>query len=258
MITTEWYALQIVLSLLIIIVSTCLLHLLAEKQFDRSSQTDSNDQRWLRLGVSLSFAHIISGSCMFSTATITLLVRHYGGLLLEMEMIDAHSYTLSIICVMLHTICIMINDFKLTLQDSALPEENNFYIALIWVATSLCFTLFLFLRRNHDMLKILSIVALLVDIMLIVAYLEIIRRSYIALQRVREFGYEFAGPCPVSGRSKHFLILGVLIAASLVLFSVPLAFERLIWRQNKAVSLMCVCLNAISQALICITRLSIK
>ena len=187
-----------------------------------------------------------------------MFINHYIGSVPEMVKVEIYVLTLTVICSMLHNCSIMINDYKFTSRQDALSEENLFYIILTWISTSLCAMLLTFVKVHHEVTKILCIIILIMDIFLLVCYTEICRRIIASFKREHEFGHEYFAAQLMNDRSRYFLFLGVLLAASLIIFTVPFTLERLIWKQNDVVSYICVMLNSVSQGLICLIRLYLR
>ena len=255
MTSSSWLTLQLILSLIVILINICLFHLLTG---GHQRYGPYFKHRWRKLGLSLAFAHVLSGSCMLTAGILTLSINHYTGPIQEMVKVETYILTLTVICAMLHNCSIMINDFKFTSRQNASAQENLFYIILIWISTSLSAFLLTFVRIHHEVTKILCAIILMADIFLFISYFEICRRTFVAFKREHEFGHEYFAARLMNDRSRHFLFLGVLLSASLITFTTPFTLERLIWQQNDVVSYICVTLNSVSQGLICIIRLYLK
>jgi len=259
MISNEWLILQLLFPLLVILVNITIFHYLHGKWTQKNSAAFITprsffDLNWKKVGISLSFSHVLSGACLLITAILSLLIHHFVGYYSFMKRVEAFVLLMAVINNMFHIVIIMINDYKRVNLAEVLPGENNFFIVVTWISTALSSLLLFFVQSEHEITQIFSILILTTDTFLFICYIEIIRRTVIEKYREQNHLIENEND---SGRvisreyfNQHYLFLGLLLATSFFLFTIPFAVERLLWQQNHVVSYICVTLNATLQGVI--------
>lgn len=251
----NWFIFQLVLSLMVVIIHIFLFHFLVtcERKYGSCFK-----KRWKTICISLSFCHILTATCLVVLCTLRLLVSGYLMPREAMDTAEVYVFASSSLCSMFHVITVMVNDIRYLIHNSTIPEENIFYIIVSWVATLTNACLLGFVESQHQVLYILAVIALAMSILLFFAYIEISRRIIIQLKRSEEFNEESATEDLMTAWSSHFVYVGLPLAVSFIIFTIPYALERLVWHQNNIISLMCVGLNAMSQGMIVILRIQLS
>ena len=226
-----------------------------------------------KFGMSLSLLHVLSGACLLVITVISLLTHHISGFYPSLGHMEIFTLLMTLTCNMFHMLGIMINDFKTACRAAVLAEENNFYIFFMWTSTLVCTVLMFLVKLDAELANMFSYIFLATDAFLILCYIDIVRRSIVtnqrrmdarthqvglynnmAVRRPRDIKYGL-----VRWHSHyHHLFLGVLLTTTYVVFSVPFALERFLWRKNFMVSYICVALNSISQGVIFGIRAYVK
>ena len=251
----NWFIFQLVLSLMVVIIHIVLFHFLVTCERKYGSYFK---KRWKAICISLSFCHMLTATCLVVLCALRLLVSGYLMPREAMDTAEVYVFASSSLCSMFHVITVMVNDIRYLLHNSTIPEENTFYIVVSWVSTLTSACLLGFVESQHQVLYILAVIALAMSILLCFAYIEISRRIIIQLKRSDEFGEESATEELLTPWSRHFVYMGVLLAISFIIFTIPYALERLLWHQNNIISLMCVGLNAVSQGMVIIIRIQLN
>ena len=251
----NWFIFQLVLSLMVVIIHIFLFNFLVtcEQKYESYFK-----KRWKTICISLSLCHMLTATCLVVLCALRLLVSGYLMPREAMDTAEVYVFASSSLCSMFHVITVMVNDIRYLLHNSTIPEENLFYIVVSWAATFTSACLLGFAESQHQVLYILAVIALAMSILLFFAYIEISRRIIIQLKRSDEFGEESTTEELPTTWSRHFVYMGVLLAVSFVIFTIPYALERLLWHQNNIISMMCVGLNAVSQGMIMIIRIQLN
>lgn len=247
--TFEWSILQLVFSCIVIFVNSTLLYLLSFSKL----RDDAHFEKCLkRLGISLAFSHILSAACLIAADTITLFVHHYIGAYFASTMVKVETFILSVtvISVLFHMTCMMVNDFKFVNNIRMFTEENTFYLVVVWISTSLCAFLMFFVYTEDKITEIFCVVIIITNALLAVSYGDILRRTVVQFRRAEEFGCAYVAARLQLARKQNLLFFGIMLTSSFIVFTVPFSLERLLWQQNHVVSYICVTLNSILQGLI--------
>ena len=209
-ISNEWLILQLLFPLLVILVNITLFHYLHGRRRDSvvfSPPSLLLEDHLKKLGISLSFSHVLSGACLFVTAILSMLIHHFVGYYSFVERVETFVLCMANISTMFHVVVFMINDFKRVSCMDVLPEENSFYVLAMWISTALCTLLLFFVQSEHEITHILTIVILVTDVGLFTCYIEIIRRviieKYREQNRLTELDRVSSGTHP----NQHYLCL---------------------------------------------------
>lgn len=286
--THNWLLTQVLFSSTAILVNIVLFHLLNSKKLDDNNGPNlaaitnriiqPRRAATLRLGMlkrfgmSLSFLHVFSGACLLVITVTSLLTHHISGFYPSLGHVEIFTLLMTLTSTMFHLLGIMINDFKATCRVAVLSGENNFYLILTWTSTLICTVMLFLVRVDGDITKLLSYIFLATDTFLLLSYIEIIRRAIVNRRAAVRFYNQVAlynsvqqssASGSVNGLSSwhsHYnhIFLGILLLISFVMFSVPFALERFLWKQNFMVSYICVSLNSISQGVIFGVRMYVK
>lgn len=202
---------------------------------------------WWILWSSLSIAHVVCCSCLFTPVVLRLVMEEHFDSAKEIANLESLMMMLSIILQLFHMVSLMINDFyaqrKMKFYANAPSPENQFFMIMAWVSTVVLGIILALFGIDRRLLVTTSILFIVLSSLLVMIYTYI----HYCHDRRNSGGTNYT----VNTKTDRYIEqiplnqIGRSLVMCYVTLTLPYPVEVLLWNGNGLLSYYTIILSSI-------------